>query len=331
MNSVSIFALKCLRHAYRSVFGLPHYQSIPLCGLEEGGEMIFNILSEDKPCMIARYGANELNCIINYLEIKYGDHNILKNIKGESHDWWWNEGMMRLMRDNAGFFPVNSDSLSRFSEQMLSDGKEVDVLAVFPPIRRNITKMKPYISKSVSYIPLVSFDSFLQKNPWTRVLGNKRVLVIHPFAELIESQYLNRDKLFENKKVLPDFELITMKSVQSVGGVNNQGFETWFEALDWMKNEMDKKDFDVALLGCGAYGFPLAAHAKRTGHKAVHIGGALQLLFGIKGKRWEDPIYGTKSGLPKGTYPALMNNPHWVRPNDYITPQSEKVEDACYW
>lgn len=49
-----------------------------------------------------------------------------------------------------------------------------------------------------------------------------------------------------------------------------------------MKDEIDKRDYDIALIGCGAYGFPLAAHIKRSGKKAVHLGGALQLLFGIK-------------------------------------------------
>ena len=42
------------------------------------------------------------------------------------------------------------------------------------------------------------------------------------------------------------------------------------------------KNFDIALIGCGAYGFPLAAFVKGIGKKAVHIGGPLQLFFGIK-------------------------------------------------
>lgn len=32
-------------------------------------------------------------------------------------------------------------------------------------------------------------------------------------------------------------------------------------------------------------GFNLASYAKRNVHQAIHMGGALQLLFGIKGKR----------------------------------------------
>ena len=32
-----------------------------------------------------------------------------------------------------------------------------------------------------------------------------------------------------------------------------------------MKMQMDEEDYDIALIGCGAYGMSLAAHAKRKG------------------------------------------------------------------
>jgi glycerol-3-phosphate dehydrogenase len=54
------------------------------------------------------------------------------------------------------------------------------------------------------------------------------------------------------------------------------------------KKRSTKKDYDVALIGCGAYGLPLASHVKRKGKQSIHLGGGLQLLFGIKGKRWDD-------------------------------------------
>ena len=88
----------------------------------------------------------------------------------------------------------------------------------------------------------------------------------------------------------------------------------------------------MCLIGCGAYGFPLAAHVKRTGRQAIHLGGALQLLFGIRGKRWENPTYGVKEwGLAYGCYRELMND-YWVRPGENFKPaNAEHVEGACYW
>ena len=168
--------------------------------------------------------------------------------------------------------------------------------------------------------------------PWTRVLEGKKVLVVHPFAQLIEKQYRDkRTKLFSNDKILPSFNLQTIQAIQSLGGESND-FNDWFEALRWMENEIDKKDFDICLIGCGAYGFPLAAHVKRVGKKAIHLGGVLQLLFGIKGKRWERKEYGVKEwGIPYGFYSTMMNQ-YWVYPNENVRPQNaNKVEGGCYW
>lgn len=55
--------------------------------------------------------------------------------------------------------------------------------------------------------------------------------------------------------------------------------------------------------------FPLAAHVKRTGKKAIHLGGGLQLLFGIRGKRWD----------MRDEYKSLMNE-YWIRPSEDETP-----------
>ena len=55
-------------------------------------------------------------------------------------------------------------------------------------------------------------------------------------------------------------------------------------ALNYMFDEAMKKNFDVAIIGCGAYGFPLAAKLKQAGKIVIHLGGATQLLFGIIGR-----------------------------------------------
>lgn len=70
----------------------------------------------------------------------------------------------------------------------------------------------------------------------------------------------------------------------------------------------------------------MAAHVKRQGKKAVHLGGSLQLLFGIKGKRWEDPNYNKNYN-----YSELMNE-YWIRPDERFKPQNAaQVEGGCYW
>ena len=115
-----------------------------------------------------------------------------------------------------------------------------------------------------------------------------------------------------------------------MGGVNN-GFETWFDALKWMEDEIDKKDYDICIIGCGAYGFNLAAHVKRSGKKAIHMGGVTQMLFGIKGRRWENPNYIVTDKEKPFTYLHLFNE-YWIRPTlEYQPLNAMKVENGCYW
>ena len=145
-------------------------------------------------------------------------------------------------------------------------------------------------------------------------------------------ELLHLELNIKNSEILTEFKsLQVIKAVQTLGEGDNR-FKDWFEALEFMQSEIDKIDYDICLIGCGAYGFHLAAHVKRNGKKGIHMGGALQLLFGIKGKRWEDPNYGVKQwNIPYGFYSKLINE-HWVRPDEKDKPRNAQiVEGACYW
>lgn len=321
MNKLNIVILKMLRKLHekirpsRAIF-------IPKCELnpDKAGAMIYAMLISDEPCMIARYGSTELSCMVNYIDVKGRYENWLKYIQSDARQWWWNESIINQMQMWSGFFPANIPALEKFCELMIESSSEVDVLGSWLPSERLFIDKQ----QELKSVHLELLNPYFSKVPWTRALEGKSVLVIHPFAHTIESQYKQRELLFGDN-LLPAFELRTIKAVQSIAGEKTQ-FETWFDALGHMKSQMDQIDYDICLIGCGAYGFPLAAHAKRMGKKGFHLGGSLQLLFGIRGKRWEDPNYN-----PDYNYAALMNE-HWVKPSEEERPvAAKKVEDACYW
>ncbi|WP_158847907.1 hypothetical protein [Algibacter sp. L1A34] len=324
MQKLTKFTLKALRKIYQKT----DKQSFKFVrGTEEQAYTTLNKkILDNEPCMIARLGSTELTCLLNYLSIKENKHQYLKYIKGECEPFWWNENIMLQMQNWSGFFPADQENLTRFCELMLENIKEVDILGSWLFAEKNVDI---YRKKNSVNMHLRLLEPFWSKTPWTTALKGKKVLVVHPFNETIEAQYKKRQLLFD-KEVLPEFELSTIKAVQSLGG--DSTFKTWFEALDYMKAEIDKVDYDVCLIGAGAYGFPLAAHVKRSGKKAVHLGGALQLLFGIRGKRWEDPNYGVEEwGIERGSYSSLMNE-HWVRPGEVNKPKNaQQVEGGCYW
>ena len=318
--------LKALRKIYTKIWAAPILPELEFeCDPRTVSDMICDLLSSDEPCMIARFGSTELHTIVNYLGIKQGTA-IIKYVKGEALDWWWNPEKLNNIKIYSGFFPPTPDSVGKFCEMMLEDTKCVDILGSWV---KEEYYMREYLSKARK-VQLRLLEPYFSENPWSRVLKGKNVLVVHPFAETIEKQYQNRRLLFENPDVLPDFNLFTIRAVQSLSG-ELTGFSDWFEALQWMEDEIDKINYDVCLIGCGAYGFPLAAHVKRQGKKAVHLGGALQLLFGIRGKRWEDPNLGVSMGVPPRYYLNLMND-YWIRPGNDLKPSgADKIEGGCYW
>ena len=295
---------------------------------QRSSDIIYDLLCAPKPCMIARFGMVEFNCLLNYLGKRQGKRDYCGFIEGKVFPWWWTRDTIFKMTNNAGFFPSTPGNLERFSKLLLEDTNDLDVLASWI----NDEKILEQNLQEVKKIFLPYLEPYWSKNPWTRALKGKNILVVHPFSSLIKLQYEEKRKyLFKNENVLPEFNLITFKAIQSMGG-NGNGFHSWFEALQWMKSEISKIEFDICIIGCGAYGFHLAAHVKRLGKKAIHMGGATQLLFGIRGKRWDDVNYGVNEwGLPSGFYVDLVNE-YWVRPGEAERPKNaDSVENACYW
>ena len=329
MNDFQIFALKAFRRMVKKC-GLA-YLPPPMqreMDPDKASEIIYNLLIDDKPCMIARFGSTELSAIINYLGVSSDEHSVWKYIRGEQPEWWWNGSIMSQMQQWSGFFPPTSQMLNMFCRMMLEDAKEVDVLACWTT---DVMRLADYTPADVVRTGLICIEPYWAKRPWSRALAGKRVVVVHPFAELIEQQYReHRHELFKNSDVLPDFSLRVIKAVQSLGGESSE-YSDWFEALDSMKKAIDSEPYDIAIIGCGAYGFPLAAHVKRTGHKAVHLAGALQLLFGIRGKRWDNPEYAGNSDGTYANYNTLWNGA-WVYPDTSLkVKNSHKIEGGCYW
>ena len=103
-------------------------------------------------------------------------------------------------------------------------------------------------------------------------------------------------------------------------GKNSRGL-SWFENLSQMQNDMSKLNFDIALIGAGAYSFPLANFAKNMNRVGIHAGGGLQLFFGLLGNRWVN-----------SDYVKLHTNDCWRFPSDEETPNIHNfVEKSSYW
>lgn len=274
---------------------------------DEANEILYNSLKGADPLMVSRFGNGELLFLMNFLN---------KNLLGEKE--WHPYVKYRAFRMNA-IWPHTSEAIDQFVNTYLEAIPSIDILGVW--FNRGEDFFSNYIIPNVNLVPLYSLESYFFDDPWTKALKGKKVLVIHPYSVSIESQFRKKDKLFRCDMVLPDFELLTYKPVNVYTDDISQ-FPSWLDALNKMKNEIEKISFDVAMIAAGPFGLPLSYHVKKIGRQALHIGGALQLYFGIKGKRWESREQ------------SVHFNEHWVYPSDLETPNDEiklKVDNGDYW
>lgn len=293
---------------YHSRFIHDEYAGRKLLTKEETSDAIVKLLSSDKPAMISRMGGGtELTLIDQYLKAKMG---FTQGIP---------EKYIVRLHNLSGVFPESREITNRFCELYLESMKEMDLCGLW------FRYADDYIMKrqlpNAEFMIEDNIEPYYSDHPWTRALAGKKVVVIHPFENTIRAQYEKRESLFENPEMLPKFDLRTVRAAQSIAGNKPKDFNDWFEALEYMYREAMKEDFDVALIGCGAYGVPLAAKLKKAGKKTVVLAGALQLLFGIKGSRWDN--------MPEIN---RFYNDAWVRPMDSDKPENFKiVENGCYW
>ncbi len=287
---------------------------------EEANEILKNIILKNEPFMCARFGSTESRAILNFQlkKKKISDfHASLKHIKGKMNIYWKEHPkFLNNLIELSGFFPKDENLLENFVNLYTSDIKNLDLLGVWNEYEEFLQ-----VPMDTKLCKIRELEPWFYNEPWTAALEGKKVLVIHPFEETIKKQYQKKEKLYENENILPNFELKTIKAVQTIAGEKSE-FKDWFEALESMKNQMEEIDFNIAIIGCGAYGFPLASHAKKLGKIGIHLGGVTQLLFGIKGSRWENWTHYTE--LRKN------NGKDWVYANE-IPKDYKKVEHGCYW
>lgn len=64
-------------------------------------------------------------------------------------------------------------------------------------------------------------------------------------------------------------------------------YGTSLHLLEDVEERIAERDFDAALIAAGGLGIPLASFVRSRGKVAISLGGALQVLFGVLGERWQ--------------------------------------------
>jgi hypothetical protein len=290
---------------------LRHAKNFPIVPGHEANQWILETLRAGKPAAVGKLGSSECWTLAWHLRLK------------RFYKYTWSApsfGELDLA-EQSGVFPRTEEVFHRFCEVYLEKLRLFDGIAVWH--NTGESEVLARFCPTVRRLELQSVEPYFYTPPWSAALAGKRVLVVHPFEKTIRSQFERRAQLWPGQPdVLPPFEL---EFVKSPYGFSKTDFTDWLEMYRWLEHQVEscyrRAPFDVALIGCGAAGLPLAGFVKQLGAIGVHTGGATQLFFGIRGGRWDR--------MPE--FQRFFNEA-WVRPRTDETPvEAKKVDNGGYW
>jgi len=282
--------------------------------MEENARFMCELFKGDKPFLIGRNGTIELQMLIKYLcdiPVKESENNQLEL--------------------NAGIFP--RDSFEDFFEAYIESLKNVDAMAEgwYAPLKDVESEILNTYSRNRYKLLLRNLEPYYVKPElrWTQYLAGKRVAIINAFADICETQ------TYMSKAIWPEFTETFLPSSTIWIPVNTYyspllangrvewppNIIDWEDAVEYTVNRVTQEGCDVAIIGCGGIGMIIGDILKKRGLQCIVMGGATQVLFGIKGRRWEH-----HDVISKFFNDAWVNLPEHYKPTNY-----KLIENGCYW
>jgi len=263
-----------------------------------------------EPFIWGKIGTTEL------LALEYEDRLIRTPLPGFSH---WKRPARRLFVD-SGVFPVQGEVFRRFCRIYRESLRSLDGVLSWQSDSFLRTYEERLIQQVCPSAIRLGWED-LGFRIYERLM-NYRWLVVSPFVPSMVRQVRKFHEIHGPPPHLAKFaeslkstccflECPQLASLRQPIDIN------WEEGLARLTKAALAQSFDIALVGAGAWSLPLLSNLKNAGKSGIHLGGEAQLLFGIKGRRWEQ----------HGFY-----NAHWVRPSAEETPAVYKSkENGCYW
>lgn len=288
-------------------------------------------INDNNGIMIGKIGSIELMLIFQTLLI-------LLNISKD-----YNDKLVYEAINTAGLYPEKKDVFIKFTKLYLESIKNIDIMASW---NDNIIKIEEYIWNEYininsnhnirELVDLKSLEPYYTTSNywWQNLYKNKTILIISPFVRSIQKQleYPRRNYVwcgqwdnFWDKSI--HFKFIKFPHPLNLldDNIKSQYPNNMFDIITLFKNKItDIGHFDIALLGIGCYSIILASYIKMELKKSsYHLGGGLQIMFGVYGNRWlnnDNPLF------------KKLFNEYWIRPTgDEIPKYYINQENAAYF
>jgi hypothetical protein len=281
----------------------------------EGAIQIRKLLADGKPFFVGRNGTIEIEVLFFW------------NLHRPARTY--PDSIRLQIERNAGIFPATDKSIDRWCEEYvrilgLMDGGAAGWYTPTAHIEKAILDQR---APGAFRTPLRSLEPYYVEAGarWTEKLAGKKVTVVSSFTDTIQRQLTKPiwpNGLLDISGVDWSFVRTGYAPVTAAGIAEwPDDCTTWEEAVDYVVLEVSRRGPEVALIGCGGLGMIIAGRLRKLGISAIVLGGSIQVLFGIKGRRW------ARHDVISGFW-----NDAWVSPAAHEVPGAfTKIEGGCYW
>ena len=289
--------------------------------VEEGADhMVLAIqeaLQKKEGALLGRNGTIELETL-------------LFRLYGSAPSQEYPQPLSRRMELHAGIWPPTKTSLDKWVFQMVEAIRLCDVLVAgwYEPLKSAEEKLLDQTNTLAPRIPLRSLEPYYvaPEKRWTSLLAGQRVAVISSFAETIQDQLEKTEQIWPDGLLPSNVEWVPIRTgyapvlAQGIAGWGTK-VTSWDVAVDFLVKRVIETKASIAIIGCGGLGMLIGAELKKRGVIAIVLGGATQVLFGIKGQRWASH-----------SVISRFWNEAWVYPKSTETPGGASlIEGGCYW
>jgi hypothetical protein len=296
-----------LRQNYLNQIGRKYWQSHGLVSSEEFYHAIHEAVGQKTPLAVGRLGGVEASIVM-----------WAKGIPScpWRPDFWTLFADTAYGATNAGIRPRNRKSYRTFAELAWEALENLDLHGVWSA-GYEAACLQLLSPREFFNVEITGPDG-ANPNHWLCTLQGKRVLVVSPFDVTIQKQIPRLAEVWPQSAWMSGTEFCSVPFPYLI----DEGCpETWWEVYNRIGAIVSRGDYDVALFGCGGLGLPFAHLAKKAGRVGIHLGGHLQLIFGIYGQRHLEQEWHRKH-----------INEAWVRPDaGEVAKTASRVEGGCYW
>lgn len=281
-------------------------------------DRIATALESSSPLLIGRHGTFEFQCVLWSM----------KNPDSPMED-----KMISVLNTNAGIFPKTRDAMKEWLEAYWLASKLADGLATgwYLPTAEAEKRLVTEHCPNALQFPLRSLEPYYvaPEHRWTRLLENRRVCVVSSFTQTMATQVMKGRRIWpkDGSSILPQKAKWSFVRSYYPPELTNAstawlpGISSWKEAVESIVLRVLQTDPEIILIGCGGLAMVAAAELKKRGKIAIVLGGAIQVLFGIKGSRWK-----------KHEIISDFWNDAWTSPRaDEVPSHAFAVEGGCYW